>query len=102
MIDRYVFIKLADPHATQAGRAEVAREAGKLTGIPGVREVRAGAPADAHAEAAWDVSLCVSFASLEDAESYRAHPVHRAFVDEFLAPRLVVIKAWNMAVDRAR
>ena len=33
--------------------------------------------------------------SLEDVDPYREHPVHRSYVDDFLKPRLAVLKAWN-------
>ncbi len=99
MVERYAFIKLTDEYATETGRAEVASEAERaLTEIPGVAELRVGVPADDHARAAWDLSLALRFASASDAEAYRQHPRHREFVDAFLAPRLAVIKAWNMAL----
>ena len=99
MIERYVFIKLNDEHATAGGRDEVAAMAERvLPRLPGVVSVRIATPADAHAAGAWDLSLAVDFATVADADAYRAHPDHRRFVDEFLAPRLAVIKAWNMAL----
>ena len=99
MIERYVFLKLKDAHSTSAGRREViehTREA--LPKIPGVRGVAVGEPADGHAVASWDVSIVVRFDKIEDVEPYRVHPDHRAYVDEFLKPRLEVIKAWNFDV----
>ena len=102
MIERYVFIKLAEGRSTPDGRAEVVAEAERvLPGLPGVVSVRIGTPADEHAQRAWDVSLVLEFSSLEDEGAYRAHPEHRRFVDEFLAPRMAVIKAWNMLVPGA-
>ncbi|HUH02496.1 MAG TPA: Dabb family protein [Kofleriaceae bacterium] len=95
-IDRYVFVKLAAEAATPASREEIAaytREA--LGALPGVQAVRVGVPADAAATASWDLSIVVTFARIEDVEPYRVHPLHRAYVDEYLAPRTVVIKAWN-------
>jgi hypothetical protein len=32
---------------------------------------------------------------VHEIDSYRAHPEHRRFVDEFLGPRLEVKKGWN-------
>ncbi|RMH36529.1 MAG: Dabb family protein [Deltaproteobacteria bacterium] len=99
MIERYVFIKLSDAHATDAGRAEViAKTRDALAAIPGVQGVTVGAPADEASRASWDVSIAVRFARLEDVATYRDHPAHRAYVDEFLAPRAEVIKAWNFEV----
>jgi hypothetical protein len=103
MIERYVFIKLRDEHATDAGRAEVVAEAERLfPGLPGVVSVRVGLPADARAAKAWDVSLVVEFARRDEVAAYQDHPDHRRFVDAFLAPRVAVIKAWSMDVKEAR
>lgn len=100
MIDRVVLVKLKKEHASPAGRAEVAREALRvLAALPGVASVTAGGPADAAAEASWDVSITVRFASLEDFAVYRAHPDHRKFADEYLAPRSEVRKAWSFEVE---
>ena len=97
MIERYVFIKLREDHSSPAGRAEVVAEAERaLSELPGVISMTAGLPADDHARAAWDVSLALRFSTLADADAYRHHPDHRRFVDDFLAPRLAVIKAWSM------
>lgn len=96
MIDRYVFVKLTAEHANAAARAEVAAHTrAALAAVPGVQAVRVGVPADEAATASWDLSIVVSFARIEDVEPYRVHPLHRAYVDEYLAPRTVVIKAWN-------
>ena len=37
--------------------------------------------------------------TLADADAYRAHPEHRRFVDEFVAPRCEVRKAWSFEVE---
>lgn|GEM_PF-626346 len=103
MIDRVVLVKLKKEHATPDGRAEVAREALRvLRPLPGVVSVVAGRPADAAAEASWDVSITIRFRNLDDFGLYRAHPDHRRFVDEYLAPRSEVRKAWSFeVVDQA-
>lgn len=99
-VERYVFIKLLDEHATAEARAEICAEAERaIRAVPGVLALRVGTPADHHARSAWDLSLAVSFASLEDVERYRDHPEHRRFVDEVVKPRLAVIKAWNMELQ---
>ena len=99
MVERYVFIKLKDAQSTPQGRREVVehtREA--LPAIPGVASVVVGEPADGAAVASWDVSIAVRFDSIEDIEPYRAHPEHRRYVDEFLKPRMEVIKGWNFEI----
>ncbi len=99
MIERYVFIKLKGAHATSTGRAEVVKETtAKLPNLPGVLGVTVGTPADDPSGSEWDVSIVARFAKLEDIEAYRIHPEHRAYVDDFLRPRMQAIKAWNFDV----
>jgi len=46
MIERYVFVKLKNAHATPAGKAELVEETkAKLPGLPGVLGVTIGTPA---------------------------------------------------------
>lgn len=100
MVQRYVFLKLDDAHATDAGRAEVADKSREvLSKLEDVSAVVVGIPADEPALRSWDISIVVEFESLERVASYRDDPAHRAFVDEFLAPRIAVIKAWNFEVS---
>lgn len=96
MIHRIVLFKLKEAYANEAGRAAVvAKSREMLPGVPGVVEVVAGVPADERSRRDWDLCLQVRFASLEDVAPYLSHPDHRAYVDDFLADRLEVIKAWN-------
>jgi hypothetical protein len=98
MIERYVFLRLKKEHAHE--RKLVISEARRmLEQVPRVVAYTVGAPADEHAEDAWDVCLRVLFASIYDVEPYRVHPAHRRFVDDFLKPRIDVVKAWNFTVD---
>jgi uncharacterized membrane protein YdbT with pleckstrin-like domain len=100
MIERYIFVKLKEEYATEDGRAEAARHTrAVISELPGVVAVRVGTPSDDRSAKAWDLSIAVRFQSAEDIEPYRVHPDHRAYVDEFLEPRMDVIKAWNFAVE---
>lgn len=100
MVERYVFIKLKSEHATEAGRKEVAeRTLDDLDGLPGVVKLIVGTPADQHAGDAWDLSIVVVFDRYEDVAPYLSHPDHRRYVDEYLKPRLEVIKYWNFDVE---
>ena len=45
------------------------------------------------------MSITVRFASLDDFALYRAHPDHRKFADEYLAPLAEVRKAWSFEVE---
>lgn len=95
MVDRFVFLKLVDDLATDAGRAEVAAESARqLAAVPGVQGVVARVAADAASQGSWDVSLVVSFASVDDVGPYLVHPAHVAYRD-WLAPRMTFLKAWN-------
>jgi hypothetical protein len=98
MIERYVFLRLKKEHTHE--RALVIQEARRvLEQIPRVTAFTVGAPADDHARDAWDVCIRVLFASIHDVEPYRVHPAHRRFVDDFLKPRIDVVKSWNFTVD---
>jgi hypothetical protein len=95
VIERLVLLKLVDP----GYREEVATAARRdLPRVPGVREVRIGTPADADA-AVWDLLLAIRFDRIEDVRLYQNHPIHRAFFDEVLTPRVEVRKAWNFVLD---
>jgi hypothetical protein len=99
MIERIVLFKLKAEHTHDAARREVAAHSREvLASVPGVEEVRVGTPADDAAEKSWDLSVVVRFASLEAVEAYRVHPTHRAYVDDYMRPRMEVVKAWNFEV----
>jgi len=94
-IERHVYIKLNADHATDRGRTEVVERTRTLATIPGVRNCEVGVAADANALTAWDVTIRLTFDSIDAVEPYRDHPVHRSYLEEFLKPRLSVLKAWN-------
>lgn len=100
MIQRIVLIKLTPAFATDEGRAEVARSAiATLSQIPQVKGVESGVPADEASARSWDVSIALRFDAAEDVEPYKSHPIHRRWVDEWLAPRREVLKAWSFALQ---
>lgn len=99
MIERVVLIKLNDEDAHEEERNRVANHARRvLPLLPGVLSVSIGTPADERCEKSWDISIIVRFAELSDLPRYRDDPDHRAFVDQFLAPKMSAIKAWNFDV----
>lgn len=99
MIERHHYFRLKEAHATPEGRADTARRSlDALSKLPGVLAMTVGLPADDHAEAAWDLTITMRFASLDDIETYRADPDHRKFVDEVLGPRIDVKKIWNFTI----
>lgn len=96
MIERVHLLKLKPEHANPRSRREIVERAiAVLAGVPGVRGVTAGAPADADTEKSWDVFITVRFQDVAAIETYRVHPEHRRFVDEYLAPVVDVKKGWN-------
>lgn len=100
MIERFAFVKLTPEHATDASRRVLAREAMEtLRPLPGVLGLTVGVPADEDAAKAWDLCVNVRFATPADAAAYRAHPVHRRFVDEVIAPRSAARKGWTFDVE---
>ncbi len=96
MIERIVLIKLHDEHANDATRAEVAEYSRQvLPSIPGLKNVAVGLPADEQSAASWDIEILAHFDSVDDIAPYLAHPDHRAYVDDYLQPKMACIKAWN-------
>jgi hypothetical protein len=100
MIERFAFVKLAPEYANDAGRRSLADEAlATLRPLPGVVAVTVGLPADTDSAKAWDLCVNVRFANPDDAAAYRAHPVHRRFVDEVVAPRAAARKGWTFSIE---
>ena len=91
MVNRFVFVKLKDP----ADRGLVASNAkSAFAAIEVVKGFDILTPADAGAEV-WDLCFRVEFDGLADVATYIDDPLHTAFVDETLATRAEVKKAWN-------
>lgn len=85
-IERLVLVKLND----RSLREDLAARARQLVpGLPGVRDVRVGLPADADAEV-WDLLIAASFDALED--------VDLASFEALIAPHVQVRKAWSFAI----
>lgn len=100
MIERYIYVRLHEEYAAE--RAAIAEHTrAVLATLPGVVQYAVGTPADTHSEKAWDLSLAIRFSSVEDIEAFRAHPDHKRLVDEFLKPRMHVVKAWNFQLNSA-
>jgi|SRR5262245_20523713 len=96
MIERVHLVKLKPEHATARSRREIVdRALAVLPGVPGVVGVTAGASADDDSLKSWDLYIVVRFGALADIARYRAHPEHRGFVDQVLAPRTEVFKEWS-------
>jgi len=100
MIERVVLLKLKAEYTTPDRLAEVIDESARvLNGLEQVVRARVGHSADEATAADWDVLLAIQFEDIEDVEPYRVHPDHRAYVDDFLKPRLEAIRAWNFVIE---
>ena len=96
MIERIVLVKLNTSHATELGRNEVAAYTeSELSGLPQVLSLTTGVPSDPKSLASWDLLIRLQFANMDDVAAYGVDPTHRAYVDEYLRPKMDVIKAWN-------
>ena len=101
MLERIAFLKLLPAHATDDTRRTIAARAmDTLRPLPGVVSLTVGTATDADTAGAWDLCITAAFASVEDAARYRAHPVHRRFVDEYIAPLCEARKAWSFTTAR--
>jgi hypothetical protein len=99
VIKRIVMLKLEKALSTAEGRAEVTSTSlSILRGIPGVVHVSVGSAADHASESAWDVCLVLDFESLDELEPFRVNPEHRAYVDDYLRPKLKALAAWNFEI----
>jgi len=96
MITRNVFMKFREEYQEEQQLRTIADETNRVLDlVDSIKVFSIGLPADPTSKKAWDLSLAVMFDSLEDLELYRKDSVHREYVDQFLKPRLEVIKAWN-------
>lgn len=96
MIQRTVLFKLQESHGAGEARDALAAQGKEaLAALPMVRGVEVAIPSDPESSRSWDLGFFVRFDSMADVEAYAQHPDHRALVDEVLAPRTVVVKAWN-------
>jgi len=96
MIQRIVLIKLTEDLANDASRAEIGAETQRqLSGMPGPRAVVVATPADPKSAGSWDLAVTLDFDAVEDVPTYLDHPVHRAYVDDYMRGKIECLKAWN-------
>lgn len=94
MIDRIILFKLLEGTEKAQVVDQLKRELGAL---PGLVELRVGLPADAASAKSWDVSCVLRFRDQTDHDSALSSSAFTACLDESLAPRSAVIKAWSFA-----
>ena len=99
MIERMVLLKFGDEHTSDESMTAIAAYSQEvLRGLPGVVDCHVGRAADEATEGTWHMVLVVHFESLDDIPAYSAHPDHRAYVDDYLLPKLESIVAFNFDV----
>ena len=99
MIERIVLLKMAAEHTDSASLDEVAAHSRNvLQALPGVLDCHVGLAADDASGREWHLALVVHFASLDDSPAYSVHPDHRAYVDDYLLPKLESIVAYTFEV----
>ena len=99
MIERILLIKLNDEHAHPEAREDArAHTATMLRGLPRLRSVRVGVPADDEALKSWDLAVVLTYDTLEGVEASREHADYVRWRDEYVLPRAVVTKAWSFEV----
>lgn len=100
MITRYVFIRLKPEYSHEDARHEAAQMAQAIIPtVPAVKRVYVGLPADDKCGTKWDISLALVFDSYDDIAAFRAHPVHREYVDEYILPRVAKLRTWNFETE---
>jgi hypothetical protein len=96
MIQRIVLIRLTEKFSTEEGRSEVLEYSRqRLAAAPQIASFTAGAQVAPLAEKRWDLALTMNFETRKDVDEYCLSAAHRTFFEDFLQPRLALIKAWN-------
>jgi len=94
VIDRIILFKLLDP----SSNSQVADELrAALSGLPGLRELSVGLPADAASAKSWDLSCILRFFDLAAHDAALSSASFNACIETGLQPRCAVIKAWSFA-----
>jgi hypothetical protein len=92
MIERIMLFKLHDP----GSREEVAQQTlAALQDLEQLEELTIGLPADAASERSWDLSIVLAVDNLALLHSVLEGPVFRAYLEQTMKDRYVVLKAWS-------
>lgn len=94
MIERVVLIKLKPEYVADATRVAADSEA-VLRTAPGVRSMHAGPGVGRRTTERWDLGLVLRFDDMDAVQRYRAHPIHRKYLEVYLRPMLDAIEVYN-------
>jgi hypothetical protein len=94
MVERIMLFKLVDG-STRAQVAALTKSA--LTALPALLELSVGLPSDAASEKSWDVSVVMRFSHQSALESALASEPFRGYLEQAMAGRYAVVKAWSFA-----
>ncbi len=92
MIHRVARMKLKNPKEAKAVLDESRRV---FLSFPGVVGFSAG-PINIPADYEYDICLLIDLENADMIETYRMSPGHRAFVDDFLRPKLEKMEIFNV------
>ncbi|MBD3166839.1 hypothetical protein GF324_09585 [bacterium] len=92
MIQRIVLLKLTDPSEID-DVLKKSREV--LPNLPGVRKYSQGRVLK---KSDYDIALLLTFDSMNDVHAYIPYPAHRAYVDDYLKPKIHSIAAMNVDI----
>ncbi len=92
MIHRVARMKLKNPSEANAVMEEARRVFPALSGVVGFSAGLITYPPDSE----YDICLLIDLQNEDKIESYRMSPGHRAFVDDFLRPKLEKMNIFNV------
>jgi hypothetical protein len=97
---RHVVMFRFRPEVTAEQRARLAEELRRLAAaIPEIATYTVGTDAGL-AEGNWDFAVVGDFASTEDWETYRDHPVHQAVIADHVRPLVTERAATQIVIPR--
>ena len=92
MVERIMLFKLNDPTEREA-LAGAALDL--LSRLPDVEEISVGLPADPASAKSWDLSVVLGFANAALLDKVLAGAPFESFLDQTMAGRYAVLKAWS-------
>ena len=99
MIQRLIYLKLKDAFCQPNDvDAIVAQSSDVFEQTPLVVRYSIGRPSDAHTAREWQLMFTLEFKNQEDVDTWRQHPLRRAFFEQFLKPmrKKVLVCNWSV------
>src|SRR5690606_13504305 len=96
MITHVVFFWLNETNQDQ--QAKLLEGAASLATIPGVIGFRSGIPIPSDrpvVDSSYSVGISMSFQDQEAADAYQDHPVHEAFIEQYVKPMVAKVVVYD-------